>query len=224
MIKKVLICLLAVSIFSLGAAGSALAKTAAAEEAHEPETAASTKDSLEITANDVNVVIAFSEDGKFHFEYDNSKFTVDTTQTDHTTRIQIGRKTADKLHLEDRVEVCIPDIPYAFLKGVSENGAFNIPAVNADITVINHSGAVSVELPSDFSKAVTYTADSGACTIGLNGNTDVTVNASISDSAVSLPDGWPAFNYRRTEYSHTSGSGTAKINFEARDCAVSIKK
>lgn len=29
-------------------------------------------------------------------------------------------------------------------------------------------------------------SDSSACTIGLNGNTDVTVNASVSDCAVSI--------------------------------------
>lgn len=224
MIKKILTCLLAVCIFSLGAGGSALAKPVTEKAAGDPERAANTEDSLEITVNDVNAAIAFSEDGKYHFEYDSSRFTVDTTESAYTTRIQIGRKTAGRQNFEDRVKVYIPDMPYASIKGVAENGAFNIPSVNADITVINHSGAVSVELPCDFSKTVTYTADSSACTIGLNGITDVTVNASISDCAVSLPDGWPGFSFRETEYRHTSGNGTAKINLDAEDCAVSIKK
>lgn len=184
-------------------------------------TDASAGNNLKITADNANVDVQLASNGQYSYDYDSSKFTVTTTTNESTFEITFSANLGAVIGFEDRVIVYIPDQTYELITGVCEKGGLYLPAVNANITVINNAGAASVRLPSDYSKTVNYTGVSGAGSLVMNYNTDYTVNVKYSDSAISGLKDWPMFG-SGGDYNYTSGNETAKIKIDLEKCAFSF--
>lgn len=78
----------------------------------------------------------------------------------------------------------------------------------------DNASSVMRSLPSDYNKTLNYTGNASSCSLSMGGVNDFAVSAKISTSAVLVPSGWPAYDMLRSEYSYTSGNGTAKINID----------
>lgn len=180
--------------------------------------------SLKITADNVNVDVQLASDEQYGCNYDNSKFTVATAINGSTFEITVTAKSGAEIGWNDRVTVYIPNQTYTLITGVSQQGGLSLPAVNANITVTNNSGAVSVMLPSNYSGTVNYTGVSGSGSLAMNGSTNFAVDANFSNCAVSVPGDWSAYNNGSSSYSYICGNGTAKININLMKCSFSFNK
>lgn len=206
------------------ALGGAVMVSAAKAEATDTVVETAAVSNLKITADNANVDVQLASNGQYSYDYDSSKFTVTTATNGSTFEIKVTAKPGATIGWNDGVTVYIPNQTYTLITGVSEKGGLNLPAVNANITVTNNSGAVSVRLPSNYSKTVNYTGVSASGSLAMNSNTNFAINAKFSTCAVSVPGGWPAYSNGSSSYSYTSGSGTAKINIDLTNCSFSFSK
>lgn len=78
----------------------------------------------------------------------------------------------------------------------------------------SNASSVVLSLPSDYDKTLNYTGNASSCSLSMGDIQDVAVTAKISTSSVSVPNGWPAYDMLSSDYSYTSGDGTAKINID----------
>ncbi|MDE7313724.1 MAG: hypothetical protein K2N87_19220 [Eubacterium sp.] len=179
---------------------------------------------LKIIAVNANVDVQLAGNGQYSYSYDRSKFTVTTAKGGQTFKIKVKAKPGAANGWENRVIVYIPKQAYTSITGVAKKSGMSLPAVNANINVINSAGAVSISLPSNYSKTVNYTGVSGSGSLAMNGNTDFAVDAEFSVCAVAVPSRWPAYSNGSSSYSYTSGSGAAKINIKLKGCSFAFVK
>lgn len=179
---------------------------------------------LKIIAKNVNVDVLLASDGQYSYDYDSSKFTVTTATNGSTFKIKVTAKSGTKKIWKNRVIVYIPEQTYTLITGVSKKSGLSLPPINADITVKNKKGAVSVDLPSSYSKTVNYMGVSGSGSLTMGSITDFAINAKFSACAVSVPKSWSACSNGSSSYSYTSGSGTAKININLKNCSFAFNK
>ena len=136
--------------------------------------------------------------------------------------IKVTGKPDAAFRWEDRVMIYIPAQTYDLITGVSEKGGLKLSSLNTDMDVINNAGSVMVNLPSDYDRTLNYTGASASGAVILNGNADFAVSAKFTSCAVTVPDSWPVCGNGSSEYSYTSGSGTAKVNLELTNSAFSL--
>lgn len=89
-----------------------------------------------------------------------------------------------------------------------------LPAIHANITVTSNASSVRLSLPSGYNKKLNFTGNASSCSLSMSNIHDFSVSAKISASAVSVPSGWPVYDMLSSNYNHTSGNGTAKINID----------
>lgn len=223
MSMKMIPVLILASLLGIGSISPAAVPTA-------PKTVSSpsaAEHKIELRAKDAGVTMKLSDDGQFHFKYDSSKFTVKDSAAKDTRIISVQKKAGAIIRSKDTVVVDIPNTTYSSITAIVEDAALDLHAVNSDLTMTSRSGAVSIFLPSKFTKTVQYTSDSGAASIHLNGNANFTVKVSGLDSAASFPNGWPLWKPSDSSiagYSYQSGKGTAKFEIRLNDSALSVKE
>lgn len=108
--------------------------------------------------------VQLAQNGKYSCNYNSSKFTVTTDLKRSIFKIKVeAKKTASKSGAaNEKVMVYIPNKAYNLITGISKKSGLSLPAVNANITVSNKSGAVAIRLPHSYSKTVNYTGVSGS--------------------------------------------------------------
>lgn len=179
-------------------------------EASQPE---QTVSDLRIIAEGVPVEVRLASDGQYSYEYDENEYAVTTAADGSAFEIKVT-DISPGVDSGTNVVVYIPDQSYTLITGVSEGSSLILPAINANITVTGNASSVMLSLPSDYNKTLNYTGNASSCSLSMGGVNDFAVSAKISTSAVLVPSGWPAYDMLRSEYSYTSGNGTAKINID----------
>ncbi len=217
---KIFVSLLLACMMVLGC--EVMVNTGKAEATDAP--VATAVSNLKIIAKNVNVDVRLASNGQYSYDYDSSKFTVTTATNGSIFKIKVTAKSGATKSWKNRVIVYIPDQTYTLITGISKKSGLSLPAVNADITVKNKKGAVSVSLPSNYSKIINYRGVSGSGSLTMGSTTDFAINAKFSACAVSVPKSWSACSNGSSSYSYTSGSGTAKINVELKKCSFAFNK
>lgn len=179
---------------------------------------------LKIIAKNVNVDVRLASNGQYSYDYDSSKFTVTIDTNGSIFKIKVTAKSGATKSWKNRIIVYIPDQTYTLITGISKKSGLNLPAVNADITVKNKKGAVSVSLPFNYSKIINYRGVSGSGSLTMGSTTDFAINAKFSACAISVPKSWSACSNGSSSYSYTSGNGTAKINVKLKKCSFALNK
>ena len=110
--------------------------------------------------------------------------------------------------------VYVPNQSYTLITGIFEGSSLMLPEINADINITSNASSVVLSLPSDYNKTLNFTGNASSCSLSMNNINDFAVNAKISTSAVSVPEGWPVYNMLSSNYNYTGGDGTAKINID----------
>ena len=193
-----------------------------------------TVNNLNISVNNCNVVFDFSTDGKYSYDYDNTKFTVTNTTKDSTTEITINCKDnydAKKAYMDtsnnvvfDLVYIYIPNQSYGTVTVINENAGVTLPELNSNINYTSNGDATNIALPGDYNKIINYTSVNGAGKIVLKESfNDFKISVKNLNSAVSLPKDFPSKTGSST-YEYTKGDGKAKINVDIQNCAFRIDK
>ena len=193
-----------------------------ADTAVEADSGLSTGSNLKITAENATVEVQTAGDGQYRCDYDENNCTVTTVTSDDAFEITVTGKPDAAFGWEDRVMVYIPAQTYDLITGVSEKGGLKLSGLNTDIDVTNNAGSVMIDLPSDYDRMLNYTGISASGAVILNGNSDFTVSAKFTACSVTVPDTWPPCGNGSSEYSFTSGSGTAKVNIELTSASFSL--
>lgn len=168
---------------------------------------------LKIIAEGAPVEVRLASDGQYSYEYDKKNYTVTTAANGSTFEIKVTEiKSEADIEEQSNVIVYIPNQSYALITGVSEGSSLILPAINANITVTSNASSVVVSLPFDYDKTINYTGNGSSCTLSMSAIKDFAFNAKISTSAVLVPSDWPAYDMLSSNYSYSSGKGTAKIN------------
>ncbi len=170
---------------------------------------------LKITAEGAPVEVRLASDGQYSYEYDKDKYTVTTTMNGSTFEIKaVEMESGANMGEQSNVIIRIPNQDYTQITGVAEGGSLILPAINANIIVTSNAGSVVLSLPSDYNKTLNYTGNASACSLSMNGIYDFAVRAKISASSVQTLSDWPVYGMLCSDYSYTSGEGTAKINMD----------
>ena len=189
-------------------------------ETNQPEP---TVDGLKITAEGAPVEVRLSSDGKYSYEYDKDKYAVTTTTNDSNFEIKVEEiKSGVVKGEQSNVIVYIPDQSYTLITGVSEGSSLIPPAINTDITVTSSASSVMLSLPTDYDKTLNYTGNASSCSISMNDMKDYIINAKISTSSVQVLSSWPEYDMLSSDYSYTSGNGTAKLNIDVASSSITF--
>lgn len=189
---------------------------------------------LRLSVNDCNIIVEFSTDGQYSYDYDTSKFIVDQSTSRSTTAITINPKSkenAKKASMDenqqpifDMVHVYIPKQSYGTVNISNESAGISLPELNANINYSDNAGAATITLPSDFNKTLNFASVKGAGTIALKENfTDFALTVESKESAFSVPEGFPRHTAGAL-YEYRQGNGTAKIKVDIENCAFTIKQ
>ena len=193
-----------------------------ADTAVEADSGLSTGSNLKITAENATVEVQPAGDGQYRCDYDENNCTVTTVTSDAAFEITVTGKPDAAFGWEDRVMIYIPAQTYDLITGVSEKGGLKLSGLNTDIDVTNNAGSVMIDLPSDYDRTLNYIGVSASGAVILNGNSDFTVSAKFTSCSVTVPNTWPVCGNGSSEYSYTSGSGTAKVNIELTNASFSL--
>lgn len=181
-------------------------------ETNHPE---QTVSELKITAEGVPVEVRLAADGQYSYEYNKDKYTVTTATNGSTFEIKVSDIRAETgSGNQTNVIVYIPNQSYTLITGVSTGSSLILPAINVNITVTSNASSVIIDLPSDYNKTLNYTGNASSCSLSMSNINDFAVSASISTSAVSVPNSWPVYDMLSSNYNYTGGNGTAKINID----------
>lgn len=181
-------------------------------------------ENLEISATDCNVTVALSEDGKYSYDYDTSKFAVTKTELGSTTKIMINQIAGASISWQDRVYVNVPNREYEQVTVISNSSGITIPTLNVNYNITSNSGAISLTLPKNYTKIVNFNSVSGSGGIRLDPNaTDYLVSMKINTCSIALPKDFPAYKPGNSAYTYQNGLGTAKINIDIQNCSFTIR-
>lgn len=212
----IILCCMALPITMVKLAGKP------ADTAVEADSGLSTKSNLKITVENAIVDVQLASNGQYRCEFDKNNCTVATVTKGSAFEIVVTGKPDATFRWEDRVMVYIPAQTYDLITGVSEKGGLKLSGLNADIDVTNNAGSVMVDLPSGYDKTLNYTGASASGAVVINGAADLTISAKFTSCSVTVPDTWPVCGNGSSEYSYTSGSGTAKVNIALTNSSFSL--
>lgn len=181
---------------------------------------------LKITVDNVNVIVDFSEDEKFHCRYNHSLYIVKRKQKDSSTVISLKRKKGKlkkkEIDTADFIKVSIPNKTYTKITGIAKNAGLSMPSANANIIVKNYSSAVNLTLPTRFHKKIKYIGKDGSGSIAMNGNNKFMIDVEVSNTALSTFWGGDSSGDAIYQYQHGDGKRRPKIQLNLEDCAFSI--
>lgn len=177
---------------------------------------------LKITAENCNVIVAFSKDGQYRYDFNGRKFNLTTTSNNSTFEIKFSKIDDSTVCWEDNITIYIPNQEYNLVTGNIEKGSLKLSSINSDIIVTNNNGAAIVELPTNYAKTLNYTSLKGSGSLQLKDNTNFTINHNSKSSAVSVPQSWPIL--RNGNFNYSSGNGSAKINIDLKNSSFSFNK
>lgn len=187
---------------------------------------------LSLSVSDCNIVVEFSADGQYRYEYDPAKFTVEQTTTKSTAAIAItpkSKENAKQAYMDenqnlifDVVRVYIPKQSYETVNIFNERAGIRLPELYANINYTDNAGAVTIPLPDNFDKTLNFSSVKGAGTLVMKENlTDFIVSTTSKDSVLSLPKHFPPHT-SGAPYRYQQGNGNAEINIDLQNCAFTL--
>lgn len=177
---------------------------------------------LTVTAEDCNIILELSTDNQFHFDYESNTFDLKVEDGNSSKTIHVSKKP-DVGRPVQFVTIQIPNFQYNQVNFNLENVGVSIPAINCDVNVDADESAVTVNIPANFNKSLTYHNTKGAGTIKFQSElANVKFVLDANESAVAIPDGWPRYKAGKS-YTYQVGDVTGNINADIEECSFSVK-
>lgn len=179
---------------------------------------------LTLEGTDCNIVLKFSEDGQFHYDYDVDTFDFETKGEGSTKTIIVSKKAGiGNVFPVKFVTIQIPSSAYEQVNCILENVGVNVPAMNCNISVTAIDSSVTANIPANFSKTLYYHSTEGSGTIKLpEAVSNIKVKLDAVDSSVSIPSEWPDFKNGQS-YTHQIGKDVGNILVNLNGCSFKMK-
>lgn len=178
-------------------------------------------ENIRLQAENCNVILDISTDGKFQYDYDETVFEI-TSRTDEST-VSITAKLKAKAQLMDTITIHIPDQEYKSITVDSKVAGVTIPTLNTNINVTSDKGAIGIKIPKSFNKTINYKATNSSGRISFNKDTiNYTLKMTLQNSSIGLASYFPSYKVGNKNYEYKNGNGNAKINIDVKDSSFAI--
>lgn len=177
---------------------------------------------VNIEINDVNVIIRQTNKKKFTYNYDKRVSIVTIKQKDDTVNITVA--SAKKSTDTNFVTIYVPKKSYKMVTVTNKSGGADIYAWNTNLKVESIDGAMSIHIPSGYSKTIDFVSDDGACSLFPDKKfANYKLSLTIDEESLLTTSGpYKDWNYSK-KYKITNGKKTAGIKGEIIDSVLSIQ-
>lgn len=181
---------------------------------------------LRLKVTDCNVRFELTDGDAFEHEVDEKTCTVASQVAGKVTTLTVtsppSYRNSTAIQYEPIRIVRIPKSMFSSIVLEGEDAGVSLPALDVDYDITMEDGAVGISLPRGYTKTLRYTATDSAASLNLKpGTTDYSLTLNSTDSAVSLPAGWEAYQHQPS-YTRVQGSGAAQLELTIQDSAFTI--